>query len=178
MGAYPKEPSGGGVTHEIQLILQPSTAELVDGTETDVWAYNGTVPGPAIEANLGATLRITVRNELPAATTIHWHGIRVPNAMDAVPDVNQSPIASRATFDYVFTPPDAGTYWYHSHTDGLEQLARGLYGSLVVVDPTRTPTMHTTRSGLSTTGCSTRAGRSTPSSIPARTAATTVDGGH
>ena len=134
-GAYPAAPVGGGDTIDLELVAASATVEIVAGSATDVWAYNGTVPGPAIRANLGDTLRINVRNELPAATTIHWHGIRVPNDMDGVPDINQPRIEPGDTFVYEFTPPDAGTYWYHSHTNGSEQLERGLYGSLVVADP-------------------------------------------
>jgi len=133
-GAYPAEPAGGGDLVEVELVASPSTIELIDGTATDVWSYNGSVPGPPIRISLGDTLRVTVRNELEAATTIHWHGIRVPNDMDGVPDVNQPRIEAGESFVYEFTPPDAGTYWYHSHTDGSEQLERGLYGSLVVDD--------------------------------------------
>ncbi len=100
-----------------------------------MWAYNGTVPGPALRVSLGDTVRVSFRNDLDAATTIHWHGIRVPNDMDGVPDVNQPRIEPGNTFVYEFTPPDAGTYWYHSHTDGSQQLERGLYGSIVVEGP-------------------------------------------
>lgn len=134
-GAYPAEPAGGGDVINVDLTAAETTVALVDGIETDVWAYNGTVPGPALRVDLGDTIRVNVRNDLDAATTIHWHGIRVPNDMDGVPDVNQPRIEPGATFVYEFTPPDAGTYWYHSHTDGSQQLERGLYGSIVVNDP-------------------------------------------
>ena len=134
-GAYPAEPAGGGDVIDVELTAAETTLGLVDGVETQVWAYNGTVPGPALRATLGDTVRVTVRNDLDAATTIHWHGIRVPNDMDGVPGVNQPRIESGDTFVYEFTPPDAGTYWYHSHTDGSQQLERGLYGSIVVDDP-------------------------------------------
>ncbi|MEZ5227789.1 MAG: multicopper oxidase family protein [Acidimicrobiales bacterium] len=134
-GAYPAEPAGGGDVIDVDLTAAETTVALVDGVETDVWAYNGTVPGPALRIELGDTIRVHVRNDLDAATTIHWHGIRVPNDMDGVPDVNQPRIEPGATFVYEFTPPDAGTYWYHSHTDGSQQLVRGLYGSIVVDDP-------------------------------------------
>ncbi|MEZ5219757.1 MAG: multicopper oxidase domain-containing protein, partial [Ilumatobacteraceae bacterium] len=88
-GAYPAEPAAGGDVIDVQLTAAETTLDLVDGVETKVWAYNGTVPGPALRATLGDTVRVTVRNDLDAATTIHWHGIRVPNDMDGVPDVNQ-----------------------------------------------------------------------------------------
>lgn len=100
-----------------------------------MWTYNGQVPGPEIRIQLGDTIRATLVNGLPEATTIHWHGIRVPNDMDGVPGVNQEPVEPNETFVYEFTPPDAGTFWFHSHTRGAEQLERGLYGSLVVEEP-------------------------------------------
>ncbi len=134
-GAYPAEPVGGGQLIDIELVAAPATIEIIDDQPTDVWAYNGTVPGPALRATLGDTLRITVRNDLPASTTIHWHGIRVPNNMDGVPGVNQKHIEPGDTFIYEFTPPDPGTYWYHSHTNGSEQLERGLYGSIIIDEP-------------------------------------------
>lgn len=71
----------------------------------------------------------------PQATTIHWHGIRLPNAMDGVPYVTQPPVEPGEAFEYDFNLPDAGTYWYHSHLNGPEQVARGLSGALIVEEP-------------------------------------------
>ncbi|MGE3289810.1 MAG: multicopper oxidase family protein [Geminicoccaceae bacterium] len=99
---------------------------------TEVWAYDGSVPGPEIRLRQGERLRIVVENRLTEDTTVHWHGVRVPNAMDGVPDVTQAPIAPAATFVYEFDVPDAGTYWYHPHQRSYEQVARGLYGPLIV----------------------------------------------
>jgi FtsP/CotA-like multicopper oxidase with cupredoxin domain len=90
------------------------------------------VPGPALRLRQGEPARIVVENRLAEDTTVHWHGIRVPNAMDGVPGLTQSPIKPGQTFTYEFTPPDAGTFWYHSHTNSLEQLGRGLAGAVVV----------------------------------------------
>jgi FtsP/CotA-like multicopper oxidase with cupredoxin domain len=100
---------------------------------TAVWAYNGTVPGPELRFKQGERLRIEVENALPVETTVHWHGLRLPNKMDGVPHVTQPPIAAQGgRFVYEFDLPDAGTYWYHPHSHGQEQVARGLYGSFVV----------------------------------------------
>ena len=100
---------------------------------TDVWAYNGTVPGPALRYRQGERLRLEVENALGAETTVHWHGVRLPNAMDGVPHVTQAPIAARGgRFTYEFDLPDAGTFWYHPHLGNPEQVSRGLYGALVV----------------------------------------------
>jgi len=100
---------------------------------TEVWGYNASVPGPELRFKQGQRLRVEVENALPAATTVHWHGIRLPNAMDGVPGLTQAPIAAQGgRFVYEFDLPDAGTYWYHPHLGDGEQLARGLYGALVV----------------------------------------------
>jgi FtsP/CotA-like multicopper oxidase with cupredoxin domain len=102
---------------------------------TDVWCYANGVPGPELRVKQGEPIRITVRNDLPEETTVHWHGIRLPNAMDGVPNLTQSPIRPGGEFIYEFTPPDAGTFWYHPHTDILRQLGRGLAGALIVEEP-------------------------------------------
>jgi FtsP/CotA-like multicopper oxidase with cupredoxin domain len=81
----------------------------------------------------GERLRIEVQNDLPVDTTVHWHGLRLPNAMDGVPHVTQPPIAAKGgRFTYEFDLPDAGTFWYHPHLGSPEQVARGLYGALIV----------------------------------------------
>lgn len=104
--------------------------------ETEVWGYNGGVPGPTIRVKQGETLEVAVTNGLKEPTTVHWHGVRLPNAMDGVPYLTQPPIAPGETFTYTFAPPDAGTYWYHSHFNSPEQIGRGLYGALIVEETT------------------------------------------
>ena len=99
---------------------------------TEVWAYNGAVPGPLLRYRQGERLRIEVENALGVGTTVHWHGIRLPNAMDGVPHLTQAPIAAGGRFTYEFDLPDAGTYWYHPHLGNPEQVSRGLYGALIV----------------------------------------------
>jgi len=98
---------------------------------TEVWAYDGRVPGPLIEAKVGDALTVRLTNQLPKATTVHWHGVRVPNAMDGVPHL-QGPIEPGQSFDYAFTPEDAGLFWFHPHLRSDVQVERGLYGALVV----------------------------------------------
>lgn len=108
---------------------------LVGGAypETEVWCYEGSVPGPELRYRQGERLRVTVENQLPLDTTVHWHGVRLPNAMDGVPHLTQPPIrAQGGRFIYEFDLPDAGTYWYHPHLGSAEQVGRGLYGALVV----------------------------------------------
>ena len=116
------------------LIAGLAQAQLLDppSPNTAVWAFEGTVPGPALRVSRNEMARITVENRLPQPTTVHWHGIRLPNAMDGVPFLTQAPIAPGETFVYEFVPPDAGTFWYHPHEHSLEQVGRGLYGPLIV----------------------------------------------
>lgn len=118
----------------VRLSAAPGRVAL-GGTEsptTDVWAYNATVPGPVLRLRQGEPVRIIVKNQLDENTTVHWHGIRLPNAMDGVPGLTQLPIKPGENFTYEFTPPDAGTFWYHPHADSLRQLGRGLAGALVI----------------------------------------------
>ena len=100
--------------------------------ESDVWCYGGAVSGPEIRVRQGDRLRIAVRNALDEDTTVHWHGLRVPNAMDGVPHLTQAPIAPGETFTYAFDAVDAGTFWYHPHQRSFEQVGRGLYGALII----------------------------------------------
>ena len=97
------------------------------------WAHNGRVPAREIRLRKGQTLRATVTNKLPDPTTVHWHGLAIPNPMDGVPVLTQPAIASGQSFTYEFEPPDSGTYWLHSHVG--TQLDRGLYGPLIIEDP-------------------------------------------
>ncbi len=103
-----------------RLVPGPATAPLLgaDAPVTPVWAYNGRVPGPEIRLRQGAPLRVEVANRLGQDTTVHWHGLRLPNAMDGVPFVTQDPIPPGGRFVYEFVPPDAGTFWYHPHVRG------------------------------------------------------------
>lgn len=123
-----------GVIHEVDMRASAGEIEIVEGFKTRVWNYNGSVPGPEIRIKLGDTLKVNFQNDLDTETTIHWHGVRVPNAMDGVPGVNQDPIKPGESFIYEFTPKDAGTFWFHPHVRGSEQLERGLYGTLIVED--------------------------------------------
>ncbi len=102
------------------------------GPQTELWSFNGACPGPELRVRQGDALDIRVLNALPRSTTVHWHGIRLPNAMDGVPNVTQEPIPVGGGFNYRFDLPDAGTYWYHPHQASFEQVPRGLYGVLVV----------------------------------------------
>jgi FtsP/CotA-like multicopper oxidase with cupredoxin domain len=115
---------------EYILVAEEAEVSVADGRTWRTWTYNGRVPGPEIRAREGERLRITLENRLPQPTTIHWHGLPVPNRMDGVPGVTQDPVAPGARFTYEFVAEPAGTYFYHSHV-GL-QLDRGLQGALVI----------------------------------------------
>ena len=119
---------------EYRLRAAPGAASIVggDGPQTATLAYNGAMPGPVLRFKQGDPVRITVANGLDQDTTVHWHGIRLPNAMDGVPGLTQPPIKPGETFPYEFTPPDAGTFWYHPHANSLQQIGRGLAGALIV----------------------------------------------
>ena len=124
-------------TREYLLAVRTATVNLTGNgyPDTAVWAYEGSVPGPVLQVRQGQPVQITVVNKFNEDTTVHWHGIRLPNAMDGVPGLTQKPIQPGASFVYEFTPPDAGTFWYHPHVDTLQQLGRGLAGALIVEEP-------------------------------------------
>lgn len=116
-----------------KLTPRPATVDL-GGRTVDTWAYGEQVPGPLLRARAGDLLRVTVDNQLPVETSVHWHGLALRNDMDGVPHLTQDPIPVGGSFAYEFTAPDPGTYFYHPHS-GV-QLDRGLYGVLIVEDPT------------------------------------------
>lgn len=120
---------------EIELVARVTDMEILLGTTTPVWTYNGVLPGPLLKAKVGDRIIIHFRNELPEVTSIHWHGVRVPNTMDGVPGFTQPPLEPGASFTYDFIAPDAGTFWYHPHSNSAAQVGWGLYGPLVIEDP-------------------------------------------
>jgi FtsP/CotA-like multicopper oxidase with cupredoxin domain len=120
---------------EFRLVAQPVRREFAPGMVVNAWGYNGSTPGPTIEAVVGDRVRIYVKNELPEWTTVHWHGIRVPNGMDGVGGLTQPQIPPGKTGVYEFILEDAGTYMYHPHADEMVQMAMGMMG-MVIVHPT------------------------------------------
>jgi len=133
-GAYPESAAPTGVVRTFDIEAREAELPLVDGGKLRVWAYNGQVPGPELRIRLGETLRVRFTNRLAQPTTIHWHGVRVPNGMDGVPNLTQPAVPPGGTFTYEFTPKDAGTFWFHPHVRSSEQVERGLYGVLIVED--------------------------------------------
>ncbi len=102
-----------------------------DGT-TQLLGINGSSPGPELRFRIGDMADLRFENAIGEGSAIHWHGIRIDNSMDGVPGLTQPLVEDGKSFDYRFRLPDAGTYWYHSHNRSWEQVARGLYGSLIV----------------------------------------------
>ena len=131
--SFPARPSFGSPGTQV-ISAQVAKVQIAPPAypKTEVWGYGGSVPGPEIRLRQGQKVQARLENELPTPTTIHWHGIRNDNAMDGVAGLTQPAVASGGSFFYEFTPPDAGTYWYHAHTRSFEQVARGLYGPLIV----------------------------------------------
>jgi FtsP/CotA-like multicopper oxidase with cupredoxin domain len=124
---------------ELRLEAAPARLAVVGAPhpQTGLWTYNGAFPGPTLRFKQGERLRARLVNRLPQDTTIHWHGIRLPNAMDGVPHLTQPPVPPGGEFLYEFELPDAGTFWYHPHASSAEQVGRGLFGALIVEE--RTP---------------------------------------
>lgn len=118
----------------LEIIAGPSQQKLyLDAAPpSDVWSYNGSTPGPEIRVKRGERVKVRLINRLDEPTSIHWHGIRIANAMDGVSGLTQDAVEPGGFFDYDFVVPDAGTYWYHAHNKSWNQVARGLYGALIV----------------------------------------------
>lgn len=116
------------------------TAELIqkeiNGKTNTMYAYNGMIPGPILKVKQNSTITFHFKNELPEPTTIHWHGVRLENKYDGVPDITQELVNSGETFDYIVNFPDEGAYWYHPHVREDKQQELGLYGN-IIVEPTQ-----------------------------------------
>jgi FtsP/CotA-like multicopper oxidase with cupredoxin domain len=121
----------GGVK-VFHLVCEPLEHTIAPGLDIEAWGYNGSTPGPVIEATQGDRVRIYVTNKLPEGTSVHWHGILVPNGMDGVSGLTQRPIEPGKTFKYEFTFDRAGTFMYHPHLDEMTQIALGMTGMIVV----------------------------------------------
>jgi FtsP/CotA-like multicopper oxidase with cupredoxin domain len=125
-------PGGAPPLREFALTASEFAWPLMDDTVVRAWGYDGRMPGPELRVREGDRVRVTLTNELPVPTTIHWHGVNVPNAMDGVAGLSQAPVDPGTSFVYDFVAKPAGTRWYHSHTDPALQVPLGLYGALIV----------------------------------------------
>jgi FtsP/CotA-like multicopper oxidase with cupredoxin domain len=119
-----------GNVKEFHLIAEPVKRQIVPFKMMDVWGYNGSCPGPTIQANQGDRVRIVFENHLPESTTVHWHGLEIPIAMDGLPYVTQKPVPPGGRFVYEFTLHQEGTYFYHSH--GAMQEMMGMIGLFIL----------------------------------------------
>ncbi|MEV4676582.1 MULTISPECIES: multicopper oxidase family protein [Actinomadura] len=126
-------------TKEFHLTAKAVKWEVEPGKVVDAWGFNGMVPGPTIRADVGDKVRIVVKNELPEPTSVHWHGIQLPNKMDGVPNVTQDSIKPGKTFAYEFPVTRIADTWYHSHYNGTKQVSSGLWGAIQFGD---VPTPH------------------------------------
>ena len=129
------------VPGEHEIVAAPRTFRLTGNASAVAagWGYDEAFPPPTLRVRRGETLRVRLVNRLPEHTSIHWHGIRLPNAMDGVPYLTQPPVEPGEDFVYEFRPPDAGTFWFHPHCNSIEQIGRGLAGVLVVENPDDPP---------------------------------------
>ncbi len=123
-------------TKEFFLTASPFVWQLYNTARVTVWGYNHQVPGPMIRVRVGDKIKIIVKNELPQETTVHWHGLAVPNSEDGVPNITQKPIPPGGSHIYTFkvTPQMEGTHLYHTHFNDTFQMDMGLHG-LLIVDP-------------------------------------------
>jgi len=127
------EVAGDGFT--VLIIQKVPRVILEGGKESRLWTYNGINPGPEIRVRRQDKVKVRLVNGLDEPTMLHWHGIRIDNAMDGSP-LTQNPVEPGEAFDYAFTAPDAGTYWYHPHIGSSRQVEHGLYGALIVEEET------------------------------------------
>ena len=129
-----RSPAGPDRAARRELVARPATEPLVGmpWPHTPVLGFDGTVPGPELRVPAGEPLSLRIVNGLDQPTSVHWHGVRAPWSMDGVAGLTQAPIPPGDHFDVDFTPPDAGTYWYHAHANTPEQVGRGLHGTLIV----------------------------------------------
>lgn len=109
---------------EFDLIVEPVTREFLPGFPMELWGYNGSMPGPTIQAFQGDRVRINVHNRLPEMTTVHWHGLELPNRYDGIPGVTQPPIKPGETFVYEFDLHQSGRFLHHSSEDRVRSTGR------------------------------------------------------
>lgn len=141
LGGQHLEPRIEGDIKVFDLVCQKVMWEVAPGDMKEAWVYNGQLPGPEIRVTQGDKVRINVKNDLEESTAVHFHGVKMPNAMDGVPFITQPPIKPGETFTYEFIVPNAGSHMYHSHHNSTKQVSMGLLGAFLVApkDTTREP---------------------------------------
>jgi FtsP/CotA-like multicopper oxidase with cupredoxin domain len=140
-GNIPLESTMDGNVRVFNLTVDEVQWETSPGQVETARGYNKMIPGPILRATEGERVRINVTNNLAESTSVHWHGLLIPNNMDGVPYINQDPITPGGTFVYEFTLRNSGTHMYHSHHNSMDQVNRGLLGAFIVDprDPARAP---------------------------------------
>ncbi len=131
-GNQPLPPQMKGGVKVYDLTCSEVDWEVESGRTVKAWAYNGQVPGPQIRVREGDRVQLNVRNELPQSTSVHLHGLEIPNDQDGVPFITQKPIKPGESFTYKFVVPNAGSHMYHSHHNAAYQVGMGLLGAFVV----------------------------------------------
>jgi FtsP/CotA-like multicopper oxidase with cupredoxin domain len=130
------EPSTAPADVRLELVARAERFRLASGEEVEGYTLNGTSPGPVIHAELGQLVEVRLVNEsVPDGTTLHWHGVDVPNAVDGVAGVTQDAVPVGGSYTYRFRAEQVGTFWYHSHQVSHEQVQQGLFGAFVVMPP-------------------------------------------
>ncbi len=132
VSAHPTQAVPKGIVRAFKIAAKPIDVDL-GGRSVRTWAYGSTIPGSGLRATAGDRVQIEVTNRLPVSTSVHWHGLAIPNGMDGVPGVTTPDLPPGASYTYDFVVPDSGTHWFHPHS-GL-QLDTGLYAPFIIDDP-------------------------------------------
>jgi FtsP/CotA-like multicopper oxidase with cupredoxin domain len=131
-GNQPFAPKIVGGVKVFEVTARKIQWETEPGKTVEAWAYNDQVPGPQIRVRQGDRVRVVLKNELPESTSIHFHGVEVPNDQDGVPFITQPPVKSGQTYTYEFTAPNPGSHMYHSHHNSAKQVGLGLLGAFII----------------------------------------------
>ncbi|SFV05945.1 multicopper oxidase family protein [Alicyclobacillus macrosporangiidus] len=137
VSALVANPPSGAHVQSFTLTAEEKSITL-GGKTVKAMTFNGTAPGPLLKVHQGDLVEATVRNQLSVPITVHWHGIAVPGSQDGVPGLTQDPIQPGGSYVYRFVANQAGTYWYHSHVNSVQEIGLGLYGGIVVLPKSQT----------------------------------------
>lgn len=131
-GAVPAEMRLDDKVNVFELTASEFDWEVSPGVHVKAMGFNHMVPGPTLRVTVGDRVRIIIHNQLPEPTSVHWHGVNVPFAMDGVAGLSQPPIKTGESFVYEFNATPVGTHWYHSHFDSAKQVSLGMFGAFIV----------------------------------------------
>ncbi len=131
-GNQPLEPKIEGDVKVFELTAAVTKTEATPGQIIDAWTYNGQLPGPELRVTEGDKVRVILHNKLEESTSIHWHGLMIPNGMDGVPGITQDPVKPGQSFTYEFVARNPGSHMYHSHHNSTKQVGKGLLGAFII----------------------------------------------